>query len=276
MVSVQDDTLDEVPLQEEDSMEFRMLMAYAQRTLPSSTFEQLKSRTPKKKNDGVASNGEGHTDKGNSAAPPKKEKKKRRWKFTPSCLRPPREKTQMMRSHPPESAEEARVGGLAERLKNIVQELERQDQERPEFRVLRREYSIQHDGDSDEDLIHNIVEFLRREGDKINDQIAQKPSFFQGLQSCWSYGFFQRLTETYVEQMVPENVPEDVRQSSKIALCVHATTALTALDSHPMNRMFGFGARYLKENYSQWIKERGGWEQVMGIPDSQEEESEEE
>lgn len=275
MVSVQDEALVDVPLQDEDSMEFRMLMVYAQRTLPKSKYQDLVSRTPMKKKDGVASNGEGHAASDSPSVPPKKEKKKRgRWKFTPKCLRPPKDKKKNALCSL-ESPDEARVRGLVQRLKDIVQKLEKQDEESAEFRGMERQESVQHDGDGEEDLIDNIVAFLRTEGDKLNNEIGQEQNFLQRLQAYWSYSFFQRLTETYVAHMVPASEPEVEQQSSKIALCVHATTKLTSLDIHPMNRMFGFGARYLKENYSQWIKEQGGWEKVMGIPDTQEEESEE-
>ncbi|XP_069807501.1 apoptosis facilitator Bcl-2-like protein 14 [Dendropsophus ebraccatus] len=274
MVSVQDDALHNVPLEEEeDGIEFRMLMVYAQRTLPNSRFQDLMSRTPMKK-DGAISNGEGNAGGAKPTAPPKKEKKKRRrWKFTPQCLRPPKEKEKMKCSSP-ENREEAKVRGLVQRLRNIIQNLEKKDKDGLALRGLRRQPSVQHDGDGEENLIEEIVAILRREGDKLNKEIVQEQSFFQRVQPCWSYSFFRRLTETYANQMVPDTDPEEVQQSSKIALCVHATTQLTALDNHPMNRMFGFGARYLKENYSQWIKEHGGWEKVLGIPDTQEEESE--
>lgn len=75
MVSVQDEALVDVPLQDEDSMEFRMLMVYAQRTLPKSKYQDLVSRTPMKKKDGVASNGEGHAASDSPSVPPKKREK---------------------------------------------------------------------------------------------------------------------------------------------------------------------------------------------------------
>lgn len=274
MVSVMDEALEEVPLQDEDSIEFRMLMVYAQRTLPNSKFQDLMSRTPVKKKDGVASNGEGHAVFEGPSVPPKKEKKKSRRLKLPMCLRPQRDKRKT-KPRSLESPDEARVRGLVQRLKDIVQKLEKEDEENVAFRGLKRQESVQHDGDGEDDLIKNIVAYMRTEGDKLNNEMVQKQNFLQRLQGYWSYGFFQRLTEAYVENMVPVSEPEAAQQSSKIALCVHATTKLTALDNHPMNRMFGFGARYLKENYSQWIKEQGGWEKVMGIPDTQEEEESE-
>ena len=34
---------------------------------------------------------------------------------------------------------------------------------------------------------------------------------------------------------------------------------LTTIDNHPMNRVLGFGTKYLKENFSPWIQQHGGW-----------------
>ncbi|XP_040293103.1 apoptosis facilitator Bcl-2-like protein 14 [Bufo bufo] len=300
MVSVQDEALDEVPLQEEDSIEFRVLMVYAQRTLPNNKFQDLMSQTPVKKKEAETSNGEGHTvgngpanslkkkgkkkkgaatsngeghkvDDGPSATPKKKEKKRsRHWRLFPKCLQPPRDKEEI-KFRSDENPDDTRFREIVQRLKSIVQGLEKQDHESATFRVLKRLPSIQHDGDGEEDLIKDIVEILRAEGDKMNKEIVQE----QRLQANWSYSFFQKLTEAYVSQMIPASELEDIQQTSKIALCIHATTKLTALDSHPMNRMFGFGARYLKENYSQWIQQQGGWEKAMGIPDTQDESEEE-
>ncbi|XP_044133908.1 apoptosis facilitator Bcl-2-like protein 14 [Bufo gargarizans] len=292
MVSVQDEALDEVPLQEEDSTEFRVLMVYAQRTLPNSKFQDLMSQTPVKKREAETSNGEGHTNslkkkgkkkkgaatsngKGHKVdngplATPKKKKSRRHWGLFPKCLQPPRDKEDI-KFRSDENPDDARFREIVQRLKSIVQGLEKQDHENSTFRGLKRLPSIQHDGDGEEDLIKDIVEILRAEGDKMNKEIVQE----QRLQANWSYSFFQKLTEAYVSQMIPASEPEDIQQTSKIALCIHATTKLTALDSHPMNRMFGFGARYLKENYSQWIQQQGGWEKAMGIPDTQDESEEE-
>lgn len=38
-----------------------------------------------------------------------------------------------------------------------------------------------------------------------------------------------------------------------------ATSRLSSLDTLPMNRLLGFGARFLKEYYSSWVQEQGGY-----------------
>ncbi|XP_073506576.1 apoptosis facilitator Bcl-2-like protein 14 [Phyllobates terribilis] len=272
MVSVKDDALDEVSLQDEDSVEFRMFMAYAQRNMSRSNYQDLLRTNSALRN--VSSNGEGHSIPDSSSASPKKEKKSLRRIFTPKCLRPQSDK-QKIAPRSLEDKGDVQVKGLVRSLRTIVKALEKEDRERVEFRTFRRGSSVQPDGDGEGNLIEDLVAFLRAEGDKINAEIIQEQNLLQRLRSFWSYDFFQRLTETYVEQMVPVSKAEDVPQSSKIALCVHATTKLTAIGSHPMEKMFGFGARYVKENYSQWIKDHGGWEKAMENPNTQEEEEEE-
>ncbi|XP_077123279.1 apoptosis facilitator Bcl-2-like protein 14 [Ranitomeya variabilis] len=277
MVSVADDALDEVSLQDEDAVEFRMFMVYAQRNMSRSNYQDL-LRTNSALNRNVSSNGEGRAVTAGSSASPKKEKKKKKKSlrriFTPKCLQPQRDK-QKLAPRSLDDTDDVRVRGVVRSMSAIVKALEKQDRERVEFRTIRRMSSVQHDGDGEENLIEDIVAFLRAEGDKINAEIIQEQNLLQRLRNFWSYDFFQRLTETYVGQMVPASEAEDVPQSSKIALCVHATTKITAIGSHPMNKMFGFGARYLKENYSQWIKDHGGWERAMETPEAQEEEEEE-
>ncbi|CAN2390332.1 BCL (B-Cell lymphoma) [Pristimantis euphronides] len=286
MVPMQDEALDEVSLQDEDSFEFRMLMVYAQRTLPISKYQELMRCTPVQKEDGAASNGDGHRVGDSPSLSSKKDKKKSlRRRLTPKCLRPvkaeegealysPKEPTSRCSlSIQEENQDKARIRGLVQRLATIVRKLEKQDQERMEFTGLKRVCSVQGDGDGEEeDVIENIVEIMRSEGDKLNNEMLREQNFLERFPAFLSYGFYQRLTETYVAQMVPALEAEEAEQSSKIALCLHATTTLATLDNHPMNRMFGFGARYLKENYSQWIQEHGGWEKVIKVPDVQEEE----
>ncbi|XP_073400161.1 apoptosis facilitator Bcl-2-like protein 14 isoform X2 [Dendrobates tinctorius] len=276
MVSVEDDALDEVSLQDEDAVEFRIFMAYAQRNMSRSNYQDLLRRNFAL-NRNVSSNGEGPVVTDGSSASPKKEKNKKkslRRIFTPKCLRPQRDKEKIA-PRSLEDNDDVRMRGVVRNLSAIVKALEKQDHERVEYRTCRRMSSVEHDGDGEEKLIEDIVAFLREEGDKINAKIIQEQSLLQRLRNFWSYDFFQTLTETYVERMVPASEAEDVQQSRKIALCVHATTKLTAIGSHPMNKMFGFGSRYLKENYSQWIKDHGGWENAIENPDAPENEEEE-
>ncbi|XP_072000964.1 apoptosis facilitator Bcl-2-like protein 14 [Engystomops pustulosus] len=274
MVSVRDEALEEVPLQEEEEgLEFRVLMVYAQRTLPRSRYEELMKGRSGAVGDVAASNGGHLEDLGPSVRPKKEKKKSFRRMMTPMCLRPAGSKKQKkVKSPSGEKSGDARVRGLVQRLAAIVQRLQEQDHQQVGFRGVRRLYSIEHDGDGEENLIAEIVAILRAEGDKLDKEMTQGQSSLQRFRSCLSYDFFRRLAESYVEGMVPTTGSEEERQSCKIALCFHATTRLAALDNHPMNRMFGFGARYLKEDYSEWIREHGGWEKVMGITDAQEEE----
>lgn len=103
MVSVPEHTMDEVPLEEEDgnedTMEYRMFMAYAQRSLPASKFSALQRTASARGDHTTTSNGK--EEKANAEVKmPKKEPKKKGWpkKLTPACLRPPKGKNKIMAS----------------------------------------------------------------------------------------------------------------------------------------------------------------------------------
>lgn len=52
---------------------------------------------------------------------------------------------------------------------------------------------------------------------------------------------------------------EDKIQYTKVAFTLEVATRLTAVDNHPMNLVLGFGSKYLKEHFSPWIQNHGGW-----------------
>ncbi|XP_075066766.1 apoptosis facilitator Bcl-2-like protein 14 isoform X2 [Mixophyes fleayi] len=276
MVSVPESAMDEIPLHEseENTMEFRVLMAYAQRTLPASKYQHLFGKqTPVQGADGAACNGEDHKGSGDGPKPERKKKKKSlRKRFTPKCLRAPSEKKTKVKDNP--DVEQAR--SIVNRIQDIIQRIAKSDKE-DGFRGLVRLCSVQPDGDDEDELIANIVEILRSTGDKLNEEMTQEQTILQKLRRCWSYGFFSKLTEYYLSDTAPaaESVQEEqTNNMTKIALCIDATTKLTALDNQPMNKVLGFGVRYLKENYSPWIESQGGWEKVMGVEKKKEEEEE--
>lgn len=50
-------------------------------------------------------------------------------------------------------------------------------------------------------------------------------------------------------------------RSLTMYVCVswQAISRLSALDTQPMNKLLGFGAKYLNEKHSSWVKEQGGY-----------------
>lgn len=76
-----------------------------------------------------------------------------------------------------------------------------------------------------------------------------------------SYTFFERITDTFLEDVSADstNETESQLQCAKVAFTLEVATRLTAVDNHPMNLVMGFGSKYLREHFSPWIRDRGGW-----------------
>ncbi|MBW00285.1 Apoptosis facilitator Bcl-2-like protein 14, partial [Eschrichtius robustus] len=86
-------------------------------------------------------------------------------------------------------------------------------------------------------------------------------SFQDGL----SYPVFKTITDQFLSGVDTRGESEVKAQGFKAALAIDVMAKLTGIDNHPMNRVLGFGTKYLKENFSPWIQQHGGWEKVLGI-----------
>ncbi|KAM9311448.1 apoptosis facilitator Bcl-2-like protein 14 [Gastrophryne carolinensis] len=251
--------MEEISLrEEEESMEYRMLMVYAQRTLPK--YAQMeKAQCGNGADTSNLKEGQAAAKSALLQKEPKKKKKKNPFKrLIPKCVKPVHDgKEHPYDQNNGESPEEERAQSIARRMQRIIQRIKKQEKESG-FR-MRRASSVQVDGEDEDELIANIVQILRFAGDELNDQITQHRSLLERIQGLWSYSFFSKVADHFLEDSVPGSGEEQEQQINRIALCVHATTALTQLDNHPMNRLLGFGARYIKDNYSPWINSHGGW-----------------
>ncbi|KAJ1104437.1 hypothetical protein NDU88_001849 [Pleurodeles waltl] len=69
---------------------------------------------------------------------------------------------------------------------------------------------------------------------------------------------------------VIEEEMEIQQHSVKIEFAMDITTKLTAIDNHPMNKVLGFGGKYLKKKFSPWIQEHGGWQKAFAVMDEEE------
>lgn len=80
-------------------------------------------------------------------------------------------------------------------------------------------------------------------------------SFQDGL----SYSTFKTITDLFLRDVDTRGESEVKAQGFKAALAIDAIAKLTAIDNHPMNRMLGFGTKYLREYFSPWVQQNGGW-----------------
>ena len=73
------------------------------------------------------------------------------------------------------------------------------------------------------------------------------------------YPVFKIITDQFLRGVDTRGESEVRAQGFKAALAIDVTAKLTAIDNHPMNRVLGFGTKYLKDNFSPWVQQHGGW-----------------
>ncbi|XP_036433334.1 apoptosis facilitator Bcl-2-like protein 14 [Colossoma macropomum] len=233
----------------EDSIEYKLLQEYTQRKTPTH------SQVPQ--SEGVEET---------KPPVPSDKKKKKRFKFQKClrCIQPAKEddgpaiENNGRRPASDTSCPEQEVDDIVNRLTKITDSVH----------FLPSELET----DSDDD-IERIVEILREQGDKLNEEIKKNHVLMEMLQRTLTYNYFKKITTTYLRRLSPEELPPKSQpKQTRIALICEVTCRLKIMDRHPMNRVLGFGAKYLQENYSPWASAQGGYGKVFSTGDSDEEE----
>ncbi|KAL0612524.1 Apoptosis facilitator Bcl-2-like protein 14, partial [Plecturocebus cupreus] len=114
-------------------------------------------------------------------------------------------------------------------------------------------------------IIAKIVELLKYSGDELEIKLKKDKALMGHFQDGLSYSVFKTLTDWVLMGVDTRGESEVKAHGFKAALAIDVMAKLTAIDNHPMNRVLGFGTKYLKENFSPWIQQHGGWEKVLGI-----------
>ncbi|XP_072551135.1 apoptosis facilitator Bcl-2-like protein 14 [Salminus brasiliensis] len=124
--------------------------------------------------------------------------------------------------------------------------------------------------DGGESVIQRLVELLKESGDELNERIQRDHELLRYLQNSFSYSVFEKLVSSFIGSVVPSRKEKDDvgEQKTQIAWTFEMTSRLRALDLQPMNRVMGFGAQYLHQNFAQWIQQHGGWEKVFNRDES--------
>lgn len=52
-------------------------------------------------------------------------------------------------------------------------------------------------------------------------------------------------------------------QSFKVVFAIDVMVKFIVIDNYFMNRVLGFGIKYLKENFLFWVQQYGGWVSVF-------------
>ncbi|XP_060695357.1 apoptosis facilitator Bcl-2-like protein 14 isoform X1 [Hemiscyllium ocellatum] len=281
---------------DDDSCEFRILMAYAQRTLPmakaSKTVKEEAHMPLVEESSGSASKVElRQTDKiqfdGKVKSPACKVKHRRKplWKRIP-CLRgetdksdinlkeqgmKEEDKVECKSSHEfaiPDTTQQNSPLSVNDQVAEMLQEIMNSKMQKGTFRVL-RSCSLEVDGAEDhQKAIDQIIAILTTEGDHINEEIKKDPQFSKLFGENSSFSIFKTIMDSVLEATLPAETNSEMESETdgtlkKIAFVVHATTRFAAAGHHPMARIMGFGAKYLQEHYDTWVMQNGGWEELI-------------
>ncbi|KAM9388093.1 apoptosis facilitator Bcl-2-like protein 14 [Phaethornis superciliosus] len=298
--------MEEIPLEddERDSIEYKILMAYAQRRLCVSKYGKLLKNetnmkiTPlcKRKVKSYSQRGpsqtRGFVDQGGKTQQHSKKEPKR--KHLPRSCLPfrcgtakrevcPESTSEEFQSHQEENSqhqtsETADVNHIADKLAKLVTSRS-QRSSGASVRTLCHEdyYCILTDGSEDKEhdenkIIQDIVSLLRQEGDRLEEKIKKDSVLHQHFKEMLSYTFFEKVTDLFLEYVTADSIskPDDQVQCTKVAFTMEIATRLTAVDNHPMNLVLGFGLKYLREHFKPWIQDQGGWEKALTSLDQEE------
>ncbi|XP_068029366.1 protein BNIP5 isoform X2 [Anomalospiza imberbis] len=112
--------------------------------------------------------------------------------------------------------------------------------------------------DGVDEAIRRIVALLRSAGDELDRQVredARLQLFFRDM----SYSSFKNLADAYVQRELTASRPNVNPQEIQFAYTVHLTATVAGICSQAVNRIMGFGTRYLDDSfapYSKIIQER--------------------
>lgn len=259
----------------EDTVEFRLLMAYA-------TRRRAKSLTGRADQNGTAAprtppsppppaKTESEEDKKKKK---KMKKKKRGWKRLSGflrCIKPQTRGDEPEQNAAPEPDNVFRCGGLTE---DEVKEDDELEDAASQLAQIADEIPFippELETDSADDDVERMIGLLLREsGDRLNERELRDVSLAKEL--FWNYGFFKRIVSTLLSRMGlttsdPGSPGPHASPKAQIAVACEATSRLSAMDTLPTSRLLGYGARYLREYYSSWAQEQGGYEAAFESDD---------
>ncbi|XP_067150423.1 apoptosis facilitator Bcl-2-like protein 14 [Apteryx mantelli] len=324
MSSPNDANMVEIPLEgdERDSIEYKILMAYAQRRLSVSKYGKLMKKEPNAQKssslirrieyqDNKVGPSQTEVSQGASLKNPSQKQARRRY-LSRYCLpssfgREKHEKSPMLalpqKQLPPRvqkcsyllpevqledlsevehehlTDETANVDHIADRLAKLVTSRSQPSPSDVSFKMLALAHGPELqdrdavDGSKDEGkVMQTIVALLRQSGDQLEKKIQKDKTFYQHFIDMLSYTFFERVTDLILEDVSADSTgkTEGQVQCTKVAFALEVATRLTAVDNHPMNMVLGFGIKYLREHFTPWIQNQGGWEKALTLLDQEE------
>ncbi|XP_056133294.1 apoptosis facilitator Bcl-2-like protein 14 isoform X3 [Lampris incognitus] len=197
----------------EDTVEFRLMMAYAQRRHRPDAPLRVPHKEEKER----------------------KEKKRKSWRRIFTCVTP-------------QTGDKEEVGQDRSSCEDT-----------DDLRVMNRRAD-------DAEKLAGLL--LREIGDELNEAVLKDANLIRKL--LGDYGFFKSLMSAIFRKTgfkafdltEPQGSPK-----AEIALTCEVASRLSVVNTHPMNRLLGYGARYLQEHYSQWATQHGGYDTALESED---------
>ncbi|XP_071306365.1 apoptosis facilitator Bcl-2-like protein 14 isoform X1 [Agelaius tricolor] len=107
--------------------------------------------------------------------------------------------------------------------------------------------------DGVDEAIKRIVALLRSAGDELDREVredARLQLFFRDM----SYSSFKNLADAYVQRELTASRPNVDLQEIQFAYTVHLTATVAGICSQAVNRIMGFGTRYLDDSFAPYGK----------------------
>ncbi|XP_041316451.1 apoptosis facilitator Bcl-2-like protein 14 isoform X1 [Pyrgilauda ruficollis] len=107
--------------------------------------------------------------------------------------------------------------------------------------------------DGVDEAIKRIVALLRSAGDELDREVredARLQLFFRDM----SYSSFKNLADAYVQRELTASRPNINPQEIQFAYTVHLTATVAGICSQAVNRIMGFGTRYLDDSFAPYGK----------------------
>ncbi|XP_035852155.1 apoptosis facilitator Bcl-2-like protein 14 isoform X2 [Sander lucioperca] len=258
-----------------DTVEFRLLMAYAKRRRPEK--ESSTHDTPTSLSSGTDANGSSpQTPAMTKKEEKRKKKRKKGWKSIFSCIKPQTgaEEPSPMNANQPDVDD--RCGDVDDRCGDVffIPQVEGEDELKDlagkltniadEIPFIPPE--IETDSPTDVNVEKTIGLLLRESGDRLNEKELKDAAIATEL--FWDYSFFKLLMTTLLTRMGlrtpnPDSPGPKASPKSQIAVTCEVTSRLSALNTLPSNRLLDHGARYLQHYYSSWAQQQGGYEEAF-------------
>ncbi|XP_074781675.1 uncharacterized protein LOC141969615 isoform X2 [Athene noctua] len=103
--------------------------------------------------------------------------------------------------------------------------------------------------DGVDEAIRRIVALLQTAGDELDRQVKEDVRlrmFFRDM----SYSSFKNLADAYVHKEMTASRPDVNPQEIQFAFAVHLTAKVAGICNQAVNRIMGFGTRYLEDSFA--------------------------